>query len=186
MAGRKKALTLLVALLILPASAWLAPAQDFKSLSLGTFHSPKGLGLSIESQQEEKSFDSLDIIIDTFGILRGDYSTPGFKATYYRGIILKHRHTEDYDADFYAGPGVTAGYVRDIHEPFSAVAGMAGVIGGRLYFDRKKLVICFEAGLDLALELNRNNRYRNIDLTLYEAGIYHVFYPQVRILYRLK
>ena len=186
MAGRKKALTLLVALLVLPTSVWQASAQDFKSLSLGTFHSPKGLGLCIESQQEEKSFDSFDIIVDTFGILRGDYSTPGIKATYYRGIILKHRHREDYDADFYAGPGVTAGYVRDIHEPFSAVAGMSGVIGGRLYFDSKRLVVCFEAGLDLALELNRNNRYRNIDLTLYEAGIYHVFYPQVRILYKLK
>ena len=186
MAGRKEALTLLIALLILPVSAWQAPAQDFKSLSLGTFHSPKGLGVCIETQQEDNSFDSMDIIADTFGILRGDYSTPGIKATYYRGIILKQRHGEDCDAAFYAGPGVTAGYVRDIHEPFSAVAGMAGVIGGRLYFDRKRLVVCMEAGLDLALELNRNNRYRNIDLKLYEAGIYHVFYPQIRILYRLK
>jgi len=186
MAGRKEALKLWITLLVLPALAWQAPAQELKSLALGTFHSPKGLGLCIESQQEDKSFDSLDIVADAFGILRGDYSTPGIKATYYRGIILKHRHGEDCDADFYAGPGVTAGYVRDIHEPFSAVAGMSGVIGGRLYFDRKRLVVCMEAGLDLALELNRNNRYRNIDLSLYKAGIYHVFYPQVRILYRLK
>ena len=186
MAGRKEALTLLIALLVLPAPAWQAPAQEIKSISLGTFHSPKGLGFCIASQQEDKSFDSFDIISDTFGILRGDYSTPGIKATYYRGIILRHSHREDCDADFYAGPGVTAGYVRDIHEPFSAVAGMSGVIGGRLYFDRKRLMVCMEAGLDLALEMNRNNRYRNIDLSIYKAGIYHVFYPQVRILYRLK
>lgn len=186
MAGRKKAMTLLIALLILPVLAWQAPAQESKSLSLGTFHSPKGLGLCVESQQEQSSFDSFDIIADTFGILSGDYSTPGIKATYYRGIIISHRHNDGCETDFFAGPGVTAGYVRDIHEPFSAVAGMAGVIGSRLYFDRKRLVVCFEAGLDLALELNRNNRYRNIDLKLYESGIYHVFYPQVRILYRLR
>lgn len=186
MAGRKEALKLWVTLLILPALALHAPAQDFNSLSLGTFHSPKGLGFCIESQQEEDSFDSFDIIIDMFGVLRGDYSTPGIKATYYRGIVLKHHRGDGCDADFYAGPGVTAGYVRDIHEPFSAVAGMSGVIGGRLDFYNNKLVICMEAGLDLALELNRNNRYRNIDLSLYKAGIYHVFYPQVRILYRLK
>lgn len=186
MAGRKEVIAAVVALLMLPALAWQAPAQEFKSLSLGTFHSPKGLGFCIESQQEYKSFDSFDIIADMFGLLRGDYSTPGIKATYYRGIILMHRHGEECDADLYAGPGVTAGYVRDIHEPFSTVAGMAGVIGGRLYFDRKRLVVCMEAGMDLAMELNRNNRYRNIDLTLYQAGIYHIFYPQVRILYRLR
>ena len=186
MAGRKEAISLLITFLILPVLAWQAPAQEYKSLSLGTFHSPKGLGFSIVSQQEEKSFDSLDIIVDTFGLLRGEYSSPGFKATYFRGIILDHRHGEEFDADLYAGPGLTAGYVRDIHEPFSAVAGMSGVVGGRLYFDSKRLVICLEAGLDLALEMNRNNRYRNLNLTIYKAGIYHVFYPQVRILYRLK
>lgn len=186
MAGRKEAVAALVAFLLLPALAWRASAQEFNSLSLGTFHSPKGLGFCVETQQESDSFDSVDIIADMFGILRGDYSSPGIKATYYRNIILKQHQGDGFLADFYAGPGVTAGYVRDIHEPFSAVAGMAGVIGGRFYFDRKRVVICMEAGMDLALELNRNSRYRNVNLTIYKSGILHTFYPQVRILYRLK
>ncbi len=62
---------------------------------------------------------------------------------------------------------------------------MAGVMGYRLYFDSKRITICMEAGLDLALELNRNNRFRNINLTIYKSGYIHTFYPQVRILYRL-
>lgn len=186
MAGRTEAFKLWIVLMILPALALKAPAQDFKSLSLGSFHSPKGLGLCIESQMDDTSFDSLDIIADMFGILRGDYYTPGIKATYYRGIVLRRRQGDGFEADFYAGPGVTAGYVRDIHEPFSAVAGMSGVIGERLYFDSKRLVICLEAGMDLALELNSNNRYHKIDLSIYQAGIYHIFYPQIRILYKLK
>lgn len=186
MAGRKEVAAALVAFFLLPALAWRASAQEPNTLSLGTFHSPKGIGLCLETQKESSSFDSIDIIVDMFGILRGEYSSPGIKATYYRNIILRQFESDGCQADLYAGPGVTAGYVRDIHEPFSAVAGMAGVIGGRLYFNRKRLVVCMEAGLDLALELNRNNRYRNIDLKLYEAGIYHVFYPQIRILYRLK
>lgn len=186
MAGSKTALALFSALILLTASAWQAPAQEYKSLSLGTFHSPKGLGVCMESQMEQGSFDSLDLIADIFGILRADYSTPGIKATYYRGIVLDHRHHDAYDWDFYAGPGVTLGYVRDIHEPFSAVAGMTGVIGGRMSFFGKRIVICMEAGTDLAVELNRNNRYRNIKLTLYKSGLLHSFYPQVRILYTLK
>ena len=185
MAGLKKGLAALVAIIVLPALGWKASAQYATSLSLGSFHSPKGIGLCLETQQEASFFDSYNIIADMFGVLRGDYSTPGIKATYYRNIIIKHRHGTYHDSDFYAGPGVTAGYVRDIHQPFSAVAGMAGVMGYRLYFDSKRITICMEAGLDLALELNRNNRFRNINLTIYKSGYIHTFYPQVRILYRL-
>lgn len=186
MAGIKEVAAALVAFFLLPALAWRASAQEPNTLSLGTFHSPKGIGLCLETQKEASSFDSIDIIVDMFGILRGEYSSPGIKATYYRNIILRQYESDGCMADFYAGPGVTAGYVRDIHEPFSAVAGMAGVIGGRFSFNNKKVVICLEAGMDLALELNRNNRFRNINLTLYKSGILHTFYPQIRILYRLK
>jgi hypothetical protein len=186
MAGRKGLKTLLILIIALTALGWKAPAQDINSFSVGSFHSPKGLGICLENQQEQEYFDSFNLISDFFGILRGEYTKPGIKATYYRNIVLKHYDKEDFSADLYAGPGVTAGYVRDIHEPFSAVAGMAGVAGGRLYFDKKRVVVCLEAGLDLALELNRNNRYKNTNLTVYKSGIYHAFYPQIRILYRIK
>jgi hypothetical protein len=185
MKGRMPALSLLIAVIIMPALALEAPAQDSKSLSIGTFHSPKGIGLCLEIQQNRDYFDSFDVIADMFGILNGDYSRPGYKATYCRNIILKHFHHDEYKLDLYAGPGVTAGYVRDIHEPMSIVAGLAGSGGCRLFFDNKKLVVYLELGLDLAAEINRNNRYKNIDLDIYKSGIMHVFYPQVRILYNL-
>lgn len=185
MKGNSGALSLLTALILMPALALNAPAQDTASLGLGTFHSPKGIGVCMEFQQEPSSFDSFDIVADMFGILQGSYSKPGIKATYCRDIVLKHFHHDDYKLDLYAGPGVTAGYVRDIHEPFSYVAGMTGSAGCRLYFDKKKLIVYLELGLDVAAEINRNNRFRNIDLNIYKSGIYHAFYPQVRILYRL-
>ena len=186
MTGKVKANILILTLLILPVLGCQAPAQEVKSLTFGTFHSPKGLGICLGVQQEASSFDSFDVIADMFGILSGDYTRPGVKATYYRGIILKHREGTEFSTDLYAGPGVTAGYVRDIHEPLSIVAGMSGVAGGRLLFERKRLIINFEAGMDLALELNRNNRYKKTDLKLYQAGIFHIFYPQIRIQYMIR
>ena len=186
MTGRLTAKVFLFAVLILPVLACQASAQECNSLNLGTFHSPKGIGLCLDVQQESTSFDSFNVLCDLFGILRGEYSRPGVKATYYRGIILKHRDRGDFSSELYAGPGVTAGYVRDIHEPLSLVAGMAGVAGYRMYFNGKRLTISLESGIDLALELNRNNRYKKTDLKLYQAGIFHVFYPQVRILYKIK
>jgi len=185
MKGRVPALTLLFAAIFMPMLALKAPAQDDKSLGFGTFHSPKGVGLCMEVQQEINYFDSFDVIADLFGVLNGDYTRPGYKATYCRNIILKHFHHDEYKLDLYAGPGVTAGYVRDIHEPMSLVAGLAGSAGCRLYFDSKRLIIYLEAGLDIAAEFNRNNRFKTIDLDIYKSGIMHLFYPQVRILYKL-
>lgn len=185
MTARLGALSLLTALFFVPALALKAPAQDFKSFSLGSFQSPKGIGASFEIQKEPNFFDSYDIITDMFGILKGDYSRPGFKATYCRGIILRQFIHDEYTADLYAGPGVTAGYVRDIHEPFSLVAGMTGAAGCRLYFDSRRLVVHIELGVDLAAEFNRNNRFKRIDLDIYKSGLLHFFYPQVRLLYRL-
>ena len=185
MKGRVPAVSLLIAALLLPALAWKAPAQDVKSLSIGTFHSPKGIGLCMESRQESASFDTFDIIADMFGILNGSHSKPGIKATYCRDIILKHFDHDEYDLDLYAGPGVTAGYVRDINEPLSLVAGMTGSAGCRLFFDSRRVVVCIELGLDLAAEVNRNNRFRNVDLTIYKSGILHTFYPQIRLLWQL-
>lgn len=185
MTGWTKAFPLIIAAFLLSALAKEASAQEAKSLSIGTFHSPKGLGVCFEVQQESRFFDSFDLIADMFGIMKGDYSTPGIKATYCRDIILKHYHHDEYKLDLYAGPGVTAGYVRDVHEPFSIVAGMAGSAGCRLYFDSRRLIIYMELGLDLAAEINRNNRFGNTDLDIYKSGILHTFYPQVRILYKL-
>lgn len=182
---RVPALSLLVAAVIIPALSFEASAQEAKSFSIGSFQSPKGIGLCWELQQDLEFFDSFDIIADMFGILNGDYSRPGYKATYCRNIILKHFHHDEYKLDLYAGPGITAGYVRDIHEPMSIVAGLAGSGGCRLFFDNKRLIVYLEVGVDLAAEINRNNRYKTIDLDIYKSGIVHAFYPQVRILYKL-
>lgn len=185
MSARKGATGRLLAVLLMPVLAFGASAQDYSSLGIGTFHSPKGLGVCMELQADKSMFDSFDIIADMYGVLTGQYSTPGIKATYCRNIILKHIDREDCALDLYAGPGVTAGYVRDIHEPYSLVAGMAGSAGCRMDFYKKNIIIYMELGVDLAGEFNRDNRFKTLNLNIYKSGIYHIFYPQVRILYRL-
>ena len=88
----------------------------------------------METQLDQSSFDSIDVIADIFGILRADYSTPGIKATYYRGIVLDKRRHDGYDWDFYAGPGVMAGYGTGVNKndekvaaPFLGAAAQLGL-----------------------------------------------------------
>lgn len=173
---------LAVATISMLTSEKTVSAQDINSFSLGTFHSPKGIGISMEMNSDSQSFDSLTLLADMHGVLTGEHSSPGIKLVYTRDIIFRHFDKQDYFVDLYAGPGITAGYIRDINEPFSFVAGLSGVAGARFSFLRN-LSIDIELCTDLALELNRNNRFRSLNLKIYKSGYYHIFFPQLRIHY---
>lgn len=157
-----------------------AHAQERNDLMIGTFHSSKGFGICVEPVVDSLNFDSLTLYADMYGVLTGDHSTPGFKATYSRNMIFKKYEKEDYTISLYGGPGLAAGYVRDINAPTSFVAGIHGTIGALFTFKRN---ICVSAGFssDLAFKLNRNNRNKSLEFSLYRSGIYHIVYPEVRI-----
>ena len=162
-----------------------ALAQERNPLNIGTFHSPKGFGACVEIRPDSASFDAFTIIADMHGVLTGEHPRPGVKMTYTRDIVLKHFDKDGYFVDMYVGPGLTAGYARDINKPYSLVAGLACVAGSRFSFTTN-LTVSIELCTDIALDLARNPRYGKIDLSLYKSGIYHTIFPQLRIQYRLK
>lgn len=173
---------LLITIILFLTSGFMVSAQDRNSLSIGTFHSPKGFGICLETNSDPVSFDAVTLIADMHGVLTGEHPRPGAKFTYTRNIILKHFDKEGYYVDLYAGPGLTTGYARDISKPLCLIAGMSGVAGSRFTFSRN-LSINVELCTDIALEICRNSRYGNIDLSLYKSGIFHFFFPQLRIHY---
>ena len=173
---------LIIAIILIRTSGFTVSAQDRNPLSIGTFHSPKGFGICLEANSDSVSFDAATLIADMHGVLTGEHPRPGVKFTYTRNIILKHFDKEGYFVDLYAGPGLTAGYAHDISKPLCLIAGMSGVAGSRFTFSRN-LSINIELCTDIALELCRNSRYGNIDLSLYKSGINHFFFPQLRIHY---
>lgn len=159
-------------------------AQAIPRMDIGTYHSPKGFGLSIEPYKDSLSFNSYTILADMFGILLGEYYSPGVKFLYCRKFIFKQKEKKDYVLDFYGGPGLSMGLVRDFHAPMSVTSGMHGCIGSRFSFKRKWSV-SFELGADLALKLNKNSR-GGTELSFYRAGIIHALYPEIRIQYNIK
>lgn len=185
MERRKKVLWVLVTVLVLAVSpSTYASAQDIPRMDVGTYQSPKGFGLSIEPFKDSLSFNSFTILADMFGILLGDYYSPGFKFVYCRKFIFNQKQNTDYVLDFYGGPGLLVGLGRDFHAPMSIISGMHGCIGGRFSFKRR-LSVSFELGADLALKMNKNSR-GNPELSIYRAGILHALYPEIRIQYNIK
>lgn len=169
-------------LFLLPAFSSNVSAQDFSRFSAGTFHSPKGFGICLEAQSDSLSFDAVSLIADMHGVLTGEHPRPGVKFTYTRNIIIKHFDKEGYFVDLYAGPGVTAGYARDISKPLCFIAGLSGAAGSRFTFS-KNLSINVELCADIAIELCRNSIYNTLDLSLYKSGLYHFIFPQLRLHY---
>lgn len=163
----------------------VSAAQDCTDIRLGTFHSPKGFGVCAEIQGESQSFDAFTFDLDMFGVFLGKYSRPGYKFTYTRNIIINSIDRGDSILDFYGGPGLTAGYARDIKKSYSTIAGLSGVLGMRYLFN-SSISINMELGADLAFSLNRNDRYNKNDLSLYRAGLLHFFYPQIRIQWAIR
>ncbi len=166
--------------LALVVSGVAAAAQDSSSIRLGAFQSPKGIGICAEFQSHDGSFDSITFDADMFGIIIGTYSRPGYKATYTHNVIISKYDRGDCRLEVYAGPGLTAGYARDISKTYSTIAGLSGVTGMRFLFSRR-VSVNLEIGADLAFTINKDSRYGMNKLSLYKAGLLHFFYPQIRI-----
>lgn len=177
-----RTVALMIAIALIQTLWTNTSAQVRNPFSIGTFHSPKGFGVCMETNSDSLSFDALTLIADMHGVLTGEHPRPGVKFTYTRDIIFRHFDKEGYYVDMYAGPGLTAGYARDVSKPLCLIAGLSGVAGTRFTFSRN-LSVNIELCADIALELCRNSRYGNIDLSLYKSGINHIFFPQLRIHY---
>ncbi len=177
-----RTLTMTLAIMLLPVTGFSVKAQDAVGMSLGTFHSPKGFGISIDNVVDSISFNAFTLIADMHGVLTGEHPRPGVKFTYTRNFILRHFDKEYYVVDLYAGPGVTAGYLRDIHKSYGLMAGLSCLAGSRFSFPTN-FSVSIELCADIALEINRNQRYGNVDLSLYKSGLFHAYFPQLKIHY---
>lgn len=179
----------LTTMILLPALLLLLPevfsyAQN-TSPEYGLASSPRGIGLALMTQKSPAYFNSYSLVADLNGVLSGKRPFPGLKGTYVYDVILKEFTVEnDVSACFYAGPGLVAGYVRDTDKPFGVVSGLAGNTGVRFDFKRGVSILA-ECQADIAVYLSRNQRYGNIDLTLYNAGVVRSFYPHIKIMFKL-
>ena len=148
----------------------------------GTFHSPKGFGFSLETGGESGHFRSISAYADLSAILRGDAYVPGYRTTYLYNIILKDfRRDDGMLCQLFAGPGVTAGYVRDHDLMKGIIGGLAFAAGARFEFpSRFSVTVEFQG--DAAVHIHRHAG--GTDLRMYENGLRRIYYPQLIVSYR--
>lgn len=167
---------------------------------VGLFNSPKGIGAAARYYDSPDAFVSAHFYVDIYGVVTSRCSYPGYKLNVSRQYVFARIPRNGYSMTFYAGPGVTAGFVRD-HDKgrgwdlvsltsdnqgwILAVSGDAGCrfdFGGAVALD---LSLMAEAGAHFRRTENED-AYTAVSTSIYNNGILQALYPQLTILFKLK
>lgn len=186
---------------ILFLTAWLllsGTAVRAQDRLLGVFQSPKGAGVTaVLGSREGGETNIFTLRTDFYGILSGRTRKPGVFFTYTHDYDLLRTDVEDCTLILHAGAGGMLGYAHDFEKGFfstfdrqlkhprGGVAAVAGTAGLRIDFPRRlTLDISFTAAPGIHLRSDRSTGA--LLLSFYKAGIYHVYYPQINLLYRFR
>ena len=159
--------------LALPAS--LSASGRNGGFAMGGIQSPKGVGFCAEFAHDTESFGAFSLTADLLDIISGVSSSPGVKLTYHYNLIGKTWN--DGKFTLYAGPGLAAGYVRNLGNHFGFMGGLSGDAGLRVRC-LHSILLSLEFQADFGLHCKKLP-----DLSLYRAGYMHSYYPHLRIQY---
>lgn len=171
-----------------------------RAQEVGVFNSLKGIGAAARFYDSPDAFVSAHFYVDIYGVVTSRCSYPGYKMNVSRQYVFARIPRNGYTMEFYAGPGLTAGYVRD-HDKgrgwdltsltsdnqgwMVGISGDAGCrfdFGGAVALD---LSLMAEAGAHFRRTENENT-YNAVSSSIYNNGILQALYPQLTILFRLK
>ena len=167
---------------------------------IGVFNSAKGIGAAARFYDSPDAFVSTHFFIDIYGVVTSRCSYPGYRFNLSRQYIFARLPRNGFAMVFYAGPGITAGYVRD-HDKgrgwdltsltsdnqgwIVGISGDAGCLfdfGGNVALDLSFMV---EAGAHFRRTENEST-YNAVSSSIYNNGILQSLYPQLTILFKLK
>ena len=178
-----RVLLFLVAVLLAGSSATAYADEpglrDFH-FTAGMFHSLKGIGGCFRFGE----LNSLSVYADMEEVYAGRALYPGLRVSYLRPLALAEKKASDGSVfTFYAGPGVTGGYLRDKGEWYDIMAGIslgAGVTVGL----RERFLLSLELEGTAALLVSKNTLLDTWGMRMYRNGYRQAFYPQLKIEYR--
>lgn len=167
---------------LLLAGCLSCAAQPF----LGLYNSTKGFGVNaIRSVPGQNEFDNYTLYADIYGLPLGQSAAPGGFFSYTRDYIFRTIEIDEIVFDFYAGAGVSAGYVRDREaEKMGGVFALCGDVGVRVDFSRL-ISIALSFRTDLGLYISKEPASTAILFSLYKNGLIRTLHPQISILFRL-
>lgn len=151
---------------------------------MGTVQSPKGIGLFFESGSRAE-VSHYGFALDFDGILKGDTKRPGFRLSYHKHFFLPvYRLADGTDIDFFYGPGLVAGAVRDGGDFQGPMVALRGIVGIRFFFPERPFALGFAFSGDLGVHMQRVTGQNTNILRLYRGGLRRIWMPEILLSYR--
>lgn len=121
--------------------------------------------------------------LDMTRVISGESVYPGLSADiFYLHIFAVKDFASGERMEFYAGPGASAGYVRNYEGEYGIMASFAGCAGFEYVFKSPvSLGISLEPGLGVHLA---RDMYGEVNLDFYSAGFFNSLFPHINIRYR--
>jgi len=178
----------------------LLPTLGLEAQEAGLFNSPKGFGASFRFAPQDGVFHTATAFVDIYGVVTSRCSNPGVRANISRMYELR-RWSDVGGADvlLYAGPGITAGFVRDhdkgrgidlsslVADNPGLIFALSGGAGFRFGFGGK-VALDLSLSADAGIHIRRNEKehgYTAASLSVFNNGLLQVLYPQLTILFAL-
>lgn len=165
----------------------------------GFYNSPKGFGAQLRMPVSDGVSHCATAMVDIYGIPTSRCSSPGLRFNFSRMYEFSRIETPEVVYSFHAGPGISAGYVRDhvkgrgfdltslISENPGFMLALSGDIGCRFDFGgRISLNLSFLADIGFHVRRDEAGNSNAANLSVYNNGLIQTFYPQLTFLYRLK
>ena len=149
-------------------------------IEAGVKSSAKSFGAALDIRGQSTS--RFEICADLYKVIDGTFSSPGYRAGYQISFPLICKDlSESCTFRFEAGPGMTAGFVRDGDKDRGLLGGVSGIAVIDLIFN--KLTISCSATAILGFHLNYHNSEFGT-LELYRNGLKYAGIPEITIKYR--
>lgn len=175
-------------ILILTAFLSFLAQAEAQDNALGTSWSLTGIGFSYERSINERTFVHTGIRLESGEVFIGRHTRPGGSVSFtWNTILSSWESSEGNRISFFAGPGATIGYCKDLeinrdeNNQEGTFFGMQGRAGIAIEYPRNiSIKICVAPVL--GMHLTKGDEYNM--MRYYRYGLLQTILPEINISYR--
>lgn len=140
-----------------------------------------GIGVEYGHQVDMNSFAEFQLKAETTHVFTSFAPYPGFSGSVFWNVIFaRHLSRNGNEIRLYAGPGLSAGFSRDILTLEGPFFGLRGRIGGECTFSRG---VALRVSLSPMIGMHLRSENKMMGMRLYKTGLLYSIMPEIGISY---